>query len=286
MKGFNPEEVKIEHDGKVWELGEVLGRGGFSRVYVATSTSSEQRLACKVIRHHCYIPLAFTKNMLKTELDCASRLQHENVVSILQTYSFPKYTLLLMHLYELGSLQRHLWSHAANLDLTHIRCVFRQLADALQYVHKKGVAHRDIKFENVFVKRRFSEIHPHFIVALGDFGLSKKVQGLTGSMAGTMYSMAPEVLEGKYYNPYKADVWSLGVLLYILLQEKYPYWKNKYHDVLIHRATNWKGLRVSNEVRHLLSTMLNICAVCRLTAKEVWKLRWVQQPHQTLPDPH
>ena len=286
MKDFNQEKVKIEHDGKVWELSEVLDQGAFGHIYIATSSSSEEKLACKVILNHDLFSLAFTPNMIKIELECASKLKHKNVVNILQTYSFPKYTLLLMHLYELGSLQRHLWSRAANLDFTHVQCIFRQLVDALQYVHEKGIAHRDIKFENIFVKRRFSDIHPHFIVALGDFGLSKKVHGLTGSITGTVYSMAPEVMKGENYNPYKIDVWSLGVLLYILLQEKYPYWKTKYDDVLNHRTTNWKGLQVSNEVRHLLTMMLSGCALCRLTSKEVWRHGWVKHPHPLLTDPH
>uniref|UniRef100_A0A0P4WIN2 Protein kinase domain-containing protein n=1 Tax=Scylla olivacea TaxID=85551 RepID=A0A0P4WIN2_SCYOL len=284
MKGFNPEEVEIVHNGRVWELGEIVGRGGFSYVYLATSSGSEERLACKVIRHHWFFSLAFANNMLRAELECASKLHHENVVDILQTYSFPKYTLLLMPLYELGSLQRYLWSREANLDLTHVRCIFRQVTNALQYVHMKGVAHRDIKFENVLVKGRFSDTHPHFIVALCDFGLSKRVHGLTGSIAGTMYSMAPEVMGGEYYDPYKADVWSLGVLLYILLQKKHQYWKIRYNDIWNHRQTNWKELQVSSEVRHVLTTVLNICAVCRLSARDVWRLRWVQEPHPTIPD--
>jgi calcium-dependent protein kinase len=98
--------------------------------------------------------------------------------------------------------------------------VTRKVLSALQYMHSKGVTHRDIKLENIMIDRSGE-------VKLIDFGLATKYQSeeyanLTDTV-GTLYSMAPEVLEGTYYDN-KADLWSVGVVAYLLLSKKQPFW--------------------------------------------------------------
>merc|ERR1740121_3506505 len=102
--------------------------------------------------------------------------------------------------------------------------VFWQLTEGLGFLHRQGVVHRDLKLENVLVASERRE-GPHVLydVKISDFGLSKSI-GLgqaNHSSVGTMRYAAPEVLDGRPYD-FRADLWSLGVLLYVLLQGCYP----------------------------------------------------------------
>lgn len=98
--------------------------------------------------------------------------------------------------------------------------VIQKLLSALQYMHSQGVAHRDIKLENIMIDRSGE-------IKLIDFGLATKYQSkeytnLTDTV-GTLYSMAPQVLEGSGYD-FKADLWSVGVVSYLLLSRVQPFW--------------------------------------------------------------
>lgn len=210
-------------------------------MYVATSKGTRRRLACKFIPHHC----DHQEKMVEVELNCAATLHHPHVVDVLTTFQRDDDTVLLMPYYELGDLQYHFWDPHFRLDLLHVRCIFHQLVSGLVYVHSKNIAHRDIKLENVFIKAVFSKEHPHFYVALGDFGLSKFVEGMTTSYAGTEYSQAPEVVSGGPYNCFKSDVWSLGVVLYIILHKHFNYLRIDMQERLLQeRVIGWRGLDV------------------------------------------
>jgi calcium-dependent protein kinase len=113
-----------------------------------------------------------------------------------------------------GNLTNKNFNEQQSADVT------RKILSALHYMHSKGVTHRDVKLENIMVDR-LGEIK------LIDFGLATKYQSedhtnLTDTV-GTLYSMAPEVLEGTSYD-YKADLWSTGVVTYLLLSRKQPFW--------------------------------------------------------------
>ncbi len=94
----------------------------------------------------------------------------------------------------------------------------------MSYIHSKNIAHRDLKLENILVNGAFSFTHEHLHLIISDFGLSKIEESQGFARVGTRYSMAPEVLlsEGPY-NVYKADSWSVGIVLFMLLHRNKPY---------------------------------------------------------------
>lgn len=101
------------------------------------------------------------------------------------------------------------------LKETMIRPIFRQICDALSYLHRHQIVHRDIKLENIML----SEEGTGFLAKLADFGLAEKIyagESRSRSRSGTAAYMAPEILMGKPYGV-ASDIWSLGCLLYILL---------------------------------------------------------------------
>lgn len=93
-----------------------------------------------------------------------------------------------------------------------VRLIFSQLMDALEYVHGKGIAHRDLKLENILMDKDFK-------VKIADFGTAKMVdkQGLLKTCTGTPGYMAPEVSLGQAYDPFKADLFSMGCVLFMMV---------------------------------------------------------------------
>lgn len=110
------------------------------------------------------------------------------------------------------------------LSIDHSRCIIRQLASALEYMHYKRVAHRDLKLENILIAGNVAEEHEHLNIRVTDFGLSSIRTKLTFTRPGTRYTMAPEMLcSTGPYDPYPADIWAFGVISFCLLNGNYPF---------------------------------------------------------------
>ena len=121
-------------------------------------------------------------------------------------------------------------------------------------MHSKNILHRDIKSQNIFITKTG-------ILKLGDFGIAKQLEStmLTGTITGTPYNMAPEVCAGKKYDS-KADVWSIGVILYELITLKKPFDGDNVQDLfkaIIHKALDPLPSDVDSDLRMLTGAMLN-----------------------------
>jgi calcium-dependent protein kinase len=165
--------------------------------------------------------------------------------------------------------------------------VTRKVLSALQYMHSKGVTHRDIKLENIMIDRSGE-------IKLIDFGLATKYQSeeyanLTDTV-GTLYSMAPEVLEGTYYD-YKADLWSVGVVTYLLLSKKQPFWgptepmvwpirRRVMMDLILKcqyapmDGEAW--VSISQAAKYFVGSLLQYNPIDRPTASVALESKWIQ----------
>jgi calcium-dependent protein kinase len=164
--------------------------------------------------------------------------------------------------------------------------IVRKVLSALKYMHSNGVAHRDIKLENILLD---GNNEPKII----DFGLAAKFQSdeyanLAGTV-GTLYSMAPEVLDGSSYD-FKCDIWSVGVVTYLLLSQMQPFW-GPYEPMSWHRrrqvmidlilecryspmeGQTWDG--VSESAKRFIESLLRFDASDRPTASMAYKSPWI-----------
>ena len=166
--------------------------------------------------------------------------------------------------------------------------IVRTAFSAVAYMHSKGVAHRDIKLENIMFDRNGE-------IKMIDFGLATKYlsnefSNMTDTV-GTLYSMAPEVLEGKGYD-FKCDVWSVGVVAYVLLSNQQPFWgpmkamtwaarREVMMDLIIMcryapmEGTNWHGK--SEESKRFVRSLLQYDPNDRPTAAEALNSNWICQ---------
>ena len=172
------------------------------------------KVAIKVLDKH---KLAENIECIMEEVEILNKLDHPNIVKYFETYNDTKYIYLVMEYIQGMQLFDKITSMPnQTFDEREAGIYMEKLLQAVNHCHAQGIIHRDIKPENIMITDNGS-------VRLIDFGLSKVNKGdkkLT-TIAGTPFYMAPEVLDGNYGA--KADIWSLGVLLYVLVSGYLPF---------------------------------------------------------------
>ncbi|XP_022885271.1 calcium-dependent protein kinase 10-like [Olea europaea var. sylvestris] len=258
-------------------LGRELGRGEFGVTYLCTDRETREDLACKSI----------SKKKLRTAVDIedvrrevaimSSLPEHPNIVKLRATYEDNETVHLVMELCEGGELfdrivARGHYSERAAAGIT------RTIAEVVRMCHQNGVIHRDLKPENFL----FANKKENSALKAIDFGLSVffKPGERFSEIVGSPYYMAPEVLK-RNYGP-EVDVWSAGVILYILLCGVPPFWAETEQGVALailrgvidFKREPWP--QVSESAKSLVRQMLEPDPKKRLTAQQVLDHPWIQ----------
>jgi len=200
---------------KGYTLVKEINTGHFGRVLLAKEVSTGEEVACKIVEK-TYLNKRQKENMLN-EISILRQLSHPNIIKFKDSVETSQYFVIVMELMKGGDLFDRLIAQKAFLE-EDARLIMLQIAQAINYVHQQGIAHRDLKIENVMF------LEPHLnIVKLGDFGLAKRIgQNSTRTPVGTEKYMAPEIIKGEYYST-KVDIWALGCLVFILLYGTFPF---------------------------------------------------------------
>ncbi|KAF7148493.1 hypothetical protein RHSIM_Rhsim03G0018600 [Rhododendron simsii] len=270
----NPTGHKIEER---YELGHELGRGGFGVTYLCTDKISGEVFACKSI----------SKNKLTTRVDIENvRVEveimkwlppHPNIVSLKDTYEDDTAVHLVMELCEGGELLDRIVARGHYTERA-AAVVTKTIVEVIVMCHKHGVMHRDLKPENFLFANKTETAALKAI----DFGFSVffKPGEIFNETVGSPYYMAPEVLK-RNYGP-EIDVWSAGVILYILLCGVPPFWAETEQGV--EQAIIWSVVdfkqdpwpKVSDNAKDLVKKMLDPDPQRRLTAQQVLEHPWLQ----------
>lgn len=218
-----------------YDVKQEIGRGGYGAVFVAEYTDSAGKkitLACKrmeLFPAYSTIPPQTMLGYMEAEKQALMRCNHPNIVGLQNVISFyhtdpntPHFIVFFMPLAH-SDLER-LHSYCSLIPMAEVRVFWEQLLSGLSYLHQNGIAHRDIKPQNVLVfKDAAQSTSPHTdcVLKLTDFGLVHLFEPgqrpRTGSLVGTKAWRAPEVEASKSsrakYDPLKADIWSMGLTL-------------------------------------------------------------------------
>lgn len=194
--------------------GEILGSGASGFVRPAICRRTGHRFAVKTFKKDELSPSA-NANM-RREIDIHLSLDHPHIVRLEQVYECHDEVHLVMELLDGGDVFE-LLEERGQFTEEQVASIMRQILDAVAYLHERGITHRDLKLENVLRKSKDSQC-----VKLIDFGFATPVgeKALT-NRCGTLQYVAPEVLHGQYTQ--NADLWSLGVMAYMLLTGKALY---------------------------------------------------------------
>ncbi|KAI4340853.1 hypothetical protein MLD38_025653 [Melastoma candidum] len=258
-------------------VGKELGLGQFGVIRECSDKFTGEVLACKSIARS-RLSTAEDVQGVKLEIEIMTRLSgHPNVVDLKEVYEEEEYVHLVMELCSGGELFDQLEKYGRFSEV-EARPLFRQLMQVVLYCHENGVVHRDLKPENILLASKTS-LSP---IKLADFGLAtyiKPGQNLYGTVGSPFY-IAPDVLAGGYNQ--SADVWSAGVILYILLSGIPPFWgktKSQIFDAvraadLRFPSNQWDC--ISTSANSLIRGMLCKDPHRRLTAQEVLDHSWMR----------
>ncbi|KAM1100631.1 hypothetical protein FF1_007058 [Malus domestica] len=261
-----------------YDLGRELGRGEFGVTYLCTEASSNEKFACKSISKK-KLRTAVDIEDVRREVEIMRHLPpHPNIVTLKDTYEDDDAIHIVMELCEGGELFDRIVARGHYTERAAAG-VMRTIVEVVQMCHKHGVMHRDLKPENFLFANKKETASLKSI----DFGLSVffKPGEQFNEIVGSPYYMAPEVLK-RNYGP-EVDIWSAGVILYILLCGVPPFWAETEQGVaqaIIRSVIDFKRdpwPRVSDNAKDLVKKMLNPDPKKRLTAQEVLgNHHWIQ----------
>jgi calcium-dependent protein kinase len=238
---------------------------------VSTSSEHQREYALKSIQLG-RVSTEFLDEM-RNEIDILRTLDHPNIVKAYEVFETKRQIHIVMDLCAGGDLYtRGPYSEKQSA------AIVGKILSGVAYMHSKNVCHRDLKFENIMWESKDKEAE----IKLIDFGLSKKY--LPGRYmsegVGTIYTMAPQVLKGVYTE--KADLWSIGVITYMLLSSTKPFYHRKRRymiDRILRCDYNFHGKQwegVSQSARDFVAALLKLNPNERLTAQQALDHDWLK----------
>lgn len=262
--------------------GTPIGRGGFGVVYSAIEKATKRKVAIK------FLPLARCQDIqtLKEEIELTKELDHPHIVKIFASFQDRTHLAIVMELCPGGELFNRITAAKGkkipeNLALK----VMSQMLRAINYMHGRGVVHRDLKPENFLLATK--EPLETNTIKLIDFGLSKHVtqEEQLSAIVGSSSYVAPEVIAGSYNKA--ADLWSCGVMLYLMISGQLPFTGTSDRAVLQkirrgdYRLSGRLWEPVSSEVKDLIAGLMNIDPSQRLTPEQALESPWFQSAAET-----
>jgi len=220
--------------GQQYEIQHLLGKGGMGAVYLATEAALEREVAIKVLPPDRGATKD-SRDRFRREARTAAKLSHPNIVP-LYTFGDVDGTLYFVMGYVKGESLAARLKREGRLAVEESRRILIELCDALDYAHKLGIVHRDIKPDNVLIEEGTGR------AMLMDFGVAKALgagQTMTevGSVLGTPQYMSPEQAQGKSDIDHRSDLYSLGVMGYAMLAGRLPFEGPTGADIMVQHIT-------------------------------------------------
>ncbi|KAI0291980.1 hypothetical protein BC826DRAFT_1020696 [Russula brevipes] len=246
-----------------YTLSKVIGEGAYGKVRLGTHRLTSTRVAIK------QIPKALSATLTR-EIHHHRQLHHPHITQLYEVIATENSIWLVTELCSGGELFDYL-AEKGRVSEEETRHVFGQICLAVNYLHEKGIVHRDLKLENVLLDERCR-------IKLGDFGFTREFDRGTylETYCGTTGYAAPEMLQGRKYLGPEVDVWSLGVILYCLLTGVLPFDDD---DESVMRAMVIKGVFedpewLSDDIRDLIRKILQKDPARRLTIPQILTHPW------------
>mmetsp|Transcript_4520 Transcript_4520/g.9083 ORF Transcript_4520/g.9083 Transcript_4520/m.9083 type:complete len:532 (-) Transcript_4520:16-1611(-) len=283
--GFSIGAFAASNRGKVTDFyvveKKVIGEGSYGSVQRCQFKDTGQWRALKAINK------ALVKNaeQFKEEMAIMKLLDHPNIVRLYETFEDEKLVYLVLELCTGGELFDRIVAEEKFSEQAAAICV-QQMLRAVNYMHQNYIMHRDLKPENWLLSSS-TEALQQADLKLIDFGLSKRFSPgeFATTKAGTPYYVAPEVLAGRYAE--QSDVWSIGVIMYILLCGSPPFAGNDTVAVLesVKRAQptfdKKEWMNVSPEAKLMLKALLQREPTSRMSASDALQHQWISKAMQS-----
>ncbi|XP_037496241.1 CBL-interacting serine/threonine-protein kinase 9 isoform X2 [Jatropha curcas] len=262
-----------------YELGRTVGEGTFAKVKFAKNVETGDSVAIKILDQEQVLRHKMVEQ-LKREISTMKLIKHPNVVQIYEVMASRTKIYIVLEFIDGGELFDKIAKHG-RLKEDEARRYFQQLINAVDYCHSRGVYHRDLKPENLL-------LDSYGILKVSDFGLSaimsQQVQGdgLLHTTCGTPNYVAPEVLKDKGYDGATSDVWSCGVILYVLMAGYLPFdepsLRELYKQICSadYTCPSW----FSSGAKKLVKRILDPNPMTRITIPEILEDEWFKKGYK------
>ncbi|KAM6302559.1 calcium/calmodulin-dependent protein kinase type IV [Podargus strigoides] len=255
-----------------FDLESELGRGATSIVYRCRQKGTQKPYAVKMLKK------TVDKKIVRTEIGVLLRLSHPNIIKLKEIFETPTEISLVLELVTGGELFDRIVEKGYYSERDAADAV-KQILEAVAYLHANGIVHRDLKPENLL----YATPAPDAPLKIADFGLSKIVedQVTMKTVCGTPGYCAPEILRGCAYGP-EVDMWSLGIITYILLCGFEPFYDERGDQYMFKRILNceydfvspwWDD--VSLNAKDLVKKLIVLDPKKRLTTLQALQHPWV-----------
>mmetsp|Transcript_29905 Transcript_29905/g.42034 ORF Transcript_29905/g.42034 Transcript_29905/m.42034 type:complete len:425 (-) Transcript_29905:59-1333(-) len=284
------EEVETNATAKMntFKYIRTLGNGTYGTVSLVNTPNGE-KCVIKAISKDIYTDPRDKEKLRRAvanEIRAGSVLNHKGIVQLTETFEDDEHWFLVMeyikgkNLYEF--VKQLLLAGSLILNESLVHSIFSQLLASVAHCHEKGVYHLDLKLENVMITE-------NNVIKLIDFGLCelidpkyKKRDKLISRWVGSPDYKCPEIIMEKPYAPQKADVWSLGVILYVLFFGEFPFNRQLRIQSLkssgIHPNLRWPSHRkIPRDVEDLIEQMLEPDGSKRIAVEDILKHEWVKK---------
>jgi len=258
-----------------YSLIKRLGEGEFGQVYLGANPSGEKFALKKISK----ISSKFKKSMIAREVRAGKLLDHPSIIKFEESFETASSFYLVMEYF--GS--QDLYSALEDRNFSpyceeDAKKLFKQLVSALLHCHSKGIAHRDVKLENLLINKRGH-------IKLIDFGLcdyvfdSEKQLQFSVDGVGSPCYIGPEIMTKRPYNALKCDVWSSAVVLYSLLFGRFPFSSSQYEHLASGEPlqVQFPEIPVSELAKNLMTRMLSVNPETRIDLQEVEDHPWMQE---------
>lgn len=261
-----------------YEVGKLLGQGTFAKVYHARNLKTNMSVAVKIVDKE-KIYKAGMIDQIKREISVMRLVMHPNIVQLYEVMASKTKIFFVMEYVKGGELFNKVAKGKLKEDAA--RKYFQQLISAVDFCHSRGVCHRDLKPENLLLDENGN-------LKVSDFGLSalaesKRLDGLLHTTCGTPAYVAPEVINRRGYDGSKADIWSCGVILYVLLAGYLPFHDSNLMEMYRkigkaeYKFPNW----ISPDARKLISKMLDPDPNTRISISKIMENSWFRKGFQS-----
>ncbi|ORY24882.1 putative SNF1A/AMP-activated protein kinase [Naematelia encephala] len=254
-------------------IERTLGTGSFGKVKLATHSVTGHQVALKLI-NRAKITTPDMNARVKREIQYLKVLRHPHIIKLYEVITTPTDVIMVME-YAGEELFNYIVAKGkGGMGEDEARRFFQQMIGAIEYCHRHHIVHRDLKPENLFLDTRRN-------IKIGDFGLSNLMTDgdFLKTSCGSPNYAAPEVISGKLYSGPEIDVWSAGVIMYVLLCGKLPFDDDHIPSLFkkIESGQFHIPSHVSDGARHLLRRMLHTDPLKRATINEIRSMPFFQE---------
>ncbi|KAJ1693554.1 hypothetical protein LUZ63_010252 [Rhynchospora breviuscula] len=262
-----------------YELGKTLGEGSFAKVKFAKNVQTGDCFAIKVLDKNQVLQHKMVEN-IKREISTMKLIKHPNVVQLHEVLASKTKIYIVLDYVDGGELFDKIVGQG-RLKEDEARRYFHQLINAVDYCHSRGVFHRDLKPENLL-------LDSYGVLKVSDFGLSafapqiREKDGLLHTACGTPNYVAPEVLFGKGYDGKASDLWSCGVILFVLMAGYLPFDDENIMNLYkkIFKASYSFPSWFSSGAKRLIKQILDPNPLTRITMAQILEDPWFKKDYK------